>query len=534
MVFTELLYNLALILVMGVLYSFIYRKLEYDSLMFKGASGLLFGVIALLGMNLSFTLIPGIIFDGRSVILSVAGLFGGLVPALIASVMAAFYRAWIGGGGVTMGVLVIISSAGLGVAYNVLRRRRSIPYRIHHFYLFGLLVHINMVILMATLPGAFRLMVFQKIALPVLALFPIATVIICMLLADTERRIKDEKALKESERRLRSIIAGMPVMLNAYDENGTIIAWNAECAAVTGYNTEEIIGKPEATALLYGNGADTMPVPQSSTGKAVIRNSERRITAKNGTVKTLLWSSLSDVFPIPGWHSWGIGVDITERKIHEGRIEAALREKEVLLKEIHHRVKNNMQIMSSLFNLQIRKMDDEKSRELVADTVRRIQSMALVHEMLNHYADLAEIDFKQYTARLVSEISGAYSAGPRGIRITMDLDELSLPLDTAIPCAMIINEIIMNSLKHAFPDGREGRVEISLKGRDTGRCVLTVRDDGVGLPEGPEKDDTALGMQMIRALTEQLGGRVTVSSQRGTLIAVDFPCGLQGPGRALA
>ncbi|HDP79390.1 MAG TPA: PAS domain S-box protein [Spirochaetes bacterium] len=407
MVFTELLHNLALIMVMGVIYSFIYRKLEYDSLMFRAASGVLFGVIALLGMNLSFTLMPGIIFDGRSVILAVAGLFGGLVPALIASVMAAFYRVWIGGGGVITGVLVIVSSAGLGVAYNALRRRRNIPYRMHHFYIFGLLVHINMVLLMATLPGSSRLIVFETIALPVLALFPIATVLISMLLADTEQRIEDEKALRESEHRLRSVIAGMPVMLNAYNENGTIIAWNAECAAVTGYNTDEIIGKPEATMLLYGNGADAMPVSQSSTGKAVIRNSERRITAKNGTVKTLLWSSLSELFPIPGWHSWGIGVDITERKNHESRIEAALREKEVLLKEIHHRVKNNMQIISSLMNLQLRKMKDGKSREMAADTVRRIQSMALVHEMLYHSGDLAEIDFKQYTARLVSEISGA-------------------------------------------------------------------------------------------------------------------------------
>ncbi|HDP79391.1 MAG TPA: sensor histidine kinase [Spirochaetes bacterium] len=116
----------------------------------------------------------------------------------------------------------------------------------------------------------------------------------------------------------------------------------------------------------------------------------------------------------------------------------------------------------------------------------------------------------------------------------MDLDELSLPLDTAIPCAMIINEIIMNSFKHAFPDGREGRVEISLKCGDAGRYVLTVGDDGVGLPEGPESDDTALGMQMIRALTEQLGGRLSISSERGTVIAVDFPRGRQGTPEKIA
>lgn len=206
---------------------------------------------------------------------------------------------------------------------------------------------------------------------------------------------------------------------------------------------------------------------------------------------------------------------------------ASLREKEVLLREIHHRVKNNMQIISSLLSLQARDIEDPAMQELVRESRARILSMALVHEDLYQSESLAQVDFRRYLERLADRVlSGLGKAGPDGagrVRFELDLDELSLPVDQAVPLGLLCNELLTNALKHAFPEGADGAVQVT--GRVAGDwAAITVRDDGRGLPPDfdPEGGGT-LGMQLVWSLADQLHGQMTAQSDAGAVFTLRFP-----------
>ncbi|RKY07975.1 MAG: hypothetical protein DRP65_09755, partial [Planctomycetota bacterium] len=214
--------------------------------------------------------------------------------------------------------------------------------------------------------------------------------------------------------------------------------------------------------------------------------------------------------------------DINERKRMEEKIRAALREKEVLLKEVHHRVKNNMQVISSILNLQSRHIQNSHTQKVFADSQNRIMSMALVHEKLYESEDLAKIDFAGYVRSMTGYLFGLYGAG-NSIRFNIDIKNILLDVNTAIPCGMIINELISNSLKYAFPAGRGGQIYIGLHQAEYDKLILTVKDDGVGLPEGMDFRKTeSLGMQLVVMLTEQLDGSIEVDKRKGTTFKITF------------
>jgi len=211
------------------------------------------------------------------------------------------------------------------------------------------------------------------------------------------------------------------------------------------------------------------------------------------------------------------------QRLHAERsLLASLREKEVLLKEIHHRVKNNMQIVSSLLSLQARDIHDPAALELLAQSRGRIMSMALVHEDLYQTGNLAQVDFRRYLRRLTDRIRSG-GAGSDAVRLELELDELSLPVDRAIPLGLLANELLTNAFKHAFPGGRPGTVRVRLV-RGDASALFEVRDDGVGLPESfdPQAGGT-LGMQLVWSLAEQIHGQVEVRNDAGAAFAVRFP-----------
>lgn len=207
--------------------------------------------------------------------------------------------------------------------------------------------------------------------------------------------------------------------------------------------------------------------------------------------------------------------DITQSRKSAERIEASLREKEVMLKEIHHRVKNNMQIVSSLLNLQLEQIRSEETRTLFLESQNRIASMALVHEKLYQSADLGRIDFSDYARDLTDNLVGAQGPRARGIEFRLECGDIHVGIDTAIPCGLIINELVSNAYKHGFPTGGPGTVELRL-GRDRhGWLVLEVADTGCGIPAGVDLRQTrSLGMQLVHMLVQQLRG--TIDVQRGT------------------
>jgi len=212
-----------------------------------------------------------------------------------------------------------------------------------------------------------------------------------------------------------------------------------------------------------------------------------------------------------------------ERKRAEERLKASLAEKEVLLREVHHRVKNNMQIMSSLLNLQTIDIKDPTAVHLLKECQRRIRAMALVHEKLYLSKDLANIDFSQYLQSLTLHLFQSYQIHPHSIRLTMNMEKIFLNINTAIPCGLIVNELVSNALKHAFPDGRTGEIRIELFRAEGDKNCLVVSDNGVGFPEGLDfRNAETLGMQIISMLVDQLDGQIEVGRQEGTFFKIVF------------
>ncbi len=242
MIFTDLIHNIALLLALSILYSFISRNRTYKGRHKQILIGLLFGAVSIAGMMTPLHLMPGIVIDGRSMVISVAGLFGGPIGATISVIIAGGYRIGIGGMGALTGVLVIIASALIGVAYHHLRRRRPDLAKPHHLLFFGIVVHISMLLLMLSLPSSVSANVLKQIALPVIIIYPVGTVLLCLLLMDLESRDRSEKMLRERAEQ-HHIITG--TSLDGYwmtDATGQLLEVNDAYCLMSGYSKEELLG----------------------------------------------------------------------------------------------------------------------------------------------------------------------------------------------------------------------------------------------------------------------------------------------------
>ena len=204
------------------------------------------------------------------------------------------------------------------------------------------------------------------------------------------------------------------------------------------------------------------------------------------------------------------------RRADEATIRSSLKEKELLLKEVHHRVKNNLQIFSSLINMQVQSLDG-MSRHALEECQRRILAMALIHEKLYQSKDSARVPFSDYVHSLALNVFQAISVSPDTIALKFDIDDVPLEIDRAIPCGLILNELITNALKHAFPNGRKGTVNVNMKKAQNEKILLTVQDDGIGLP--PQTDIRAtqsLGFQLVNTLARQLKATIEIGRSHGT------------------
>jgi len=209
-------------------------------------------------------------------------------------------------------------------------------------------------------------------------------------------------------------------------------------------------------------------------------------------------------------------VDITERKRFESQLRDQLRERDVLLQEIHHRVKNNLQVISSLINLQLNRMEPGGSYNALQECSLRVLAIAHIHEQLYVSKDFTRVPFSEYAYNLAGVVFRTTGVSPSRVRLELDLKPTSVAVDTAIPCGLILSELITNALKHAFPDDRAGRVRVELGEVDERRLFLSVCDDGVGLPAGFDLARCeSLGMQLIQTLAAQVDGELAFTSERG-------------------
>lgn len=220
-------------------------------------------------------------------------------------------------------------------------------------------------------------------------------------------------------------------------------------------------------------------------------------------------------------HSWEL---LSEKRRTEKELRKSLAEKEVILKEVHHRVKNNFQIVSSLLSLQAETIDDPVTKDALRESENRIRSMALIHEKLYESEDYAHIDFADYILSVTSRLDAAYRGSERGIALSCDSEPVQLSIESAIPLGLVLNELVTNAFIHAFPEGKKGSIVVSIRSEGEG-AVLVVQDDGVGLsPAVSIASPNTLGLELIRVLTSQAGGQPEFSTgDHGTRVTIRIP-----------
>jgi len=338
------------------------------------------------------------------------------------------------------------------------------------------------------------------------------------VIRDMTARKKTEERLRESEESYRELAESITDVFFAMDNDLTITHWNKASEYLTGVTARDAVGRSltEVFPELLGNRAEEIFA---------------KVVDNRGPQSFLTEYSLGGAQAVVEIRTYptrrGLSVfleDITKRTQAEQQLKASLHEKEALLKEIHHRVKNNLQIISSLLSLQSDHITNENAGEALRDSQNRVRSMAMIHEQLYSSGDLAKIDFSQYIKDLTAQLFRTYSVQARSIELALDVEPVILEIDRAIPCGMIINELLTNCLKHGFQGKAQGTIRVTLHPEDGGMIRFSVSDDGVGIaPDVDIMNAPSLGMKLVRTLTDQLRGQVTVNRLRGTQFVVVFP-----------
>jgi PAS domain S-box-containing protein len=843
MIILDLIQNIALLVALAAIYQVLGYRIRQNNLRFQILSGLLFGVVGVVGMLTPLHLMPGIIFDGRSVILSVSGLFGGPVVALIAALICAGYRLWLGGAGAWVGAAVALESAALGVLFYYLRRRKAGSLSALALWGFGLLVHLIMLALMLALPGGAGRAVLQQVGLPILVVYPVATMLVCLLFQDYETKLADHQALQQSEEQYRLLAEYATDVIWILDlQTGRFRYVSPSVERLRGYTAEEVLaqdmtaaltpaslqylqailpervqkfqqghtefytdeieqprkdgstvwtevttryllnqatghleaigvtrdiserqqaeqelqrrademtalreimldltsqrdlstllrliveravrllgadsgglylcdfGRQEVTCVVsyntprdytrtvmkYGEGAAgvvaqtgealiiddyrvwpgrakvfdeeqpfsavlaapmvwqkqilgvihvlhseagrrftfrerdllTLFANQAavavqsarlfSTAEQEIAERKRAETALRETTQTL--QAVVQASPLPilalnrdgsiqmwnpaaerifGWSEQEVlgrqnpavteekkdesramflqvlagngftgvetlrqkkdgslldvsistapldddqgnirGVmaviaDITERKRAEQKIVTALKEKEILLRELYHRTKNNMQVILSMLSLESARTRNDEIKAAYKEIANRIQAMALVHQKLYQSQSLSQINLQDYLQELAELLLHSFRLAPGKIALRCAIQPVEVLIDTAMPCGLVVTELISNSLKYAFPGEMSGEISLQLsrKGQEIELCCS---DNGVGVP--PDFDfrgQKTYGLQSIFALVEhQLQGQVSFATGKGLACHIRFSDTLYAP-----
>ena len=775
--------NAALLIALGLVFDTIVLRPRFEKTYVKILTGILFGCLGLIVMTTPWEFMPGVIFDTRSIILAIGGIFFGTIPTIIAVLMTGIFRYFQGGIGAWTGIAVIITSGVLGVLWRHKRRKELDDISLIELYVFGVVVHIAMLLWMLSLPWSVAKSVLFTISLPVMILYPIGTLLLGKLLIARLRRKKEGDAMLESEARWRSLTETSPDHILTLDKNFNILFANF---AAPGLTVKELIGTPlyqyieekekqDEVKLIFENvlrtgeqktyetvyhipeggsiyyeshvtprklegfvgtigltvssrnitdrklaeealkesefffsqlfeqsttstclydpdgtiikvnpefckmfgveegiitdgrynvfkdqaiidagvfpllkeifekkntkkwetsfdinvASESTGTPTSESGQIYLEvfgysilDSENQlkyvvlqhyditerkqdeeslrklstavkqspasvvITDLNGVIeyvnpkfKQLTGYSLEeavgknpsilksgeqpDEFYKEMWDTitagkeWNgffhnkkkngelywesatlapirdnegkiinyiaVKKDITEQRYAEEQLKASLKEKEILIHEIHHRVKNNMNVISSLLKLQANSIEDDQTKEILKESQNRVYAMSAIHETLHGSENLSEIDLKKYLYKISTAVFQSSSVNPKKVRLINDIEEMPISINQASPIGLIINELISNSLKYAFPDDRKGEINVSVKKRDN-QLELVLEDNGVGLPDGFDwKNSSTLGLKLVRTLIEnQLDGSIDMESKNGTKFTIKF------------
>ncbi len=348
---------------------------------------------------------------------------------------------------------------------------------------------------------------------------------LCGISTDVSDRIHTERALRESEERFRNAFDYAAIGMALMATDGRWLKVNRALCEITGYSEQDLLATT-FQAITHPDDVETdlTFINQLLTDQIRVYQIEKRYVHQQGYIVWVLLSAsiVRDHQDQPLYFIAQVQ-DISDRKQAEVLLKASLKEKEVLLKEIHHRVKNNLQIVSSLLQMQTRRTQDTQTSLILQDSKNRISSIALVHEKLYRSDDLANIDFAQYIPDLTTHLFESYKVRLEQVTLHTQIDEIFLEIETAIPCGLIINELVSNSLKYAFPGNRKGEIYVDFYTNKDDTLTLIVRDNGIGIPEELDIETaTSLGLTLVQGLAEQLEGRLELDRTQGTKFKITF------------
>ncbi len=344
-----------------------------------------------------------------------------------------------------------------------------------------------------------------------------------LVISDITPRKQAEEGQRLDKARYLSIIEDQTELICRYTPEGKLSFVNGAYARYYGKRPDELINInfiphiPEAEMAMI-DGLIAAITPENPLTKY-----EHRVITATGEVRWQRWTHRC-IYGAEGElvEHQAVGHDITDRKHVEELVVRSLQEKEVMLKEIHHRVKNNLQVVCSLLNLQAKRIADPQTRIMFEESRDRVMSMALVHEKLYQAKDLAHIDFKEYLQRVATGLAATYNQP--NVAICVGMDNVSLNVNVGIPCGLIVNELLSNALKYAFADGRKGTITLGIALNDQGHKRLIVEDDGIGFPaEVDFRNTSSLGLQIVMGLIGQIHGVIELSRAAGSRFAITFP-----------
>jgi two-component system, sensor histidine kinase PdtaS len=330
----------------------------------------------------------------------------------------------------------------------------------------------------------------------------------------------------QQQEQFRLALESAPTGMVLVDQSGKIVLVNAQVERLFGYNRQELLDQP-VEMLVPTRARERHPAYRESfqdDPQARPMGAGRDLYGRRKDGSELpVEIGLNPLQTEHGVFVLASIVDMTERKWAEEHMKGSLKEKETLLKEIHHRVKNNLQIISSLLSLQSNYIKDPTPLAMFQDSQNRSKSMALVHEKLYQSSDLSRISMAEYLQELVTQLQQSYGVRET-IRFVVYAEDVFLSIDLAVPCALIAHELVVNAIKHAFPQPRSGEVTVKLTRGINDTCVLAIADTGIGLPPDLDVQQTdSLGLSLVTDLVDQLHATVALGRDQGTTWSITFP-----------